>query len=123
MESARRSLAAFAAFCGPTVLWLVVFFLIPVGIVWMYSFGENVSLTEIETTWTDATGAETHRVEILCGIGPSGAPSCTGALPRSTEVRRKGESVGADAQICKPDLRDILGTVDALLFPVGSSNR
>jgi two-component system chemotaxis response regulator CheV len=32
------------------------------------------------------------------------------------EVRRKGELVGADAQICKPDLVDVLGTVDRLLF-------
>ena len=52
MESWRRSLPAFAAFAGPTTLWLLVFFLIPLGIIWMYSFGENVSLTEIETTWT-----------------------------------------------------------------------
>lgn len=33
------------------------------------------------------------------------------------EVRRKGESLGADAQICKPDLAHVLGTVDQLLFP------
>lgn len=52
MESWRRSLPAFAAFAGPTSLWLLVFFLIPLGIIWMYSFGENVSLTEIRTTWT-----------------------------------------------------------------------
>lgn len=52
MESWRRSLPAFSAFAGPTTLWLLVFFLIPLGIIWMYSFGENVSLTEIETTWT-----------------------------------------------------------------------
>lgn len=46
---------------------------------------------EVETRWEDAEGeAETHRVELLCGIGPSGVPSCTGALPRSTEVRRRG---------------------------------
>ena len=52
MESWRRSVTTFAAFSGPTILWLLVFFLIPLGIIWMYSFGENVSLTEIETTWT-----------------------------------------------------------------------
>lgn len=52
MESWRRSLGAFLAFSGPTVLWLTVFFLVPVGIVFLYSFGENVSLTEIKTTWT-----------------------------------------------------------------------
>ncbi len=65
MEPARRSFAAFAAFCGPTVLWLVVFFLIPVGIVWMYSFGENISLTEIETTWTWSNYSRVFDEEIL----------------------------------------------------------
>ena len=32
------------------------------------------------------------------------------------EVRHKGESVGADAQICKPDLADVVATLDRLLF-------
>ncbi|MGB0854503.1 MAG: ABC transporter permease [Pikeienuella sp.] len=52
MESWRRSLPAFSAFAGPTTLWLMVFFLIPLALIWLYSFGENVSLTEIKTTWT-----------------------------------------------------------------------
>ena len=65
MEPVRRSLGAFAAFCGPTVLWLLVFFLIPVGIVWLYSFGENISLTEIETTWTLSNYARVFDQEIL----------------------------------------------------------
>lgn len=33
------------------------------------------------------------------------------------EMRRKGEAVGADAQICKPDISRLLQTVDGLLFP------
>lgn len=33
------------------------------------------------------------------------------------EMRKKGEAVGADAQICKPDLSRLLDTVDGLLFP------
>ena len=65
MEPVRRSLGAFSAFCGPTVLWLLVFFLIPVGIVWLYSFGENISLTEIETTWTLSNYARVFDQEIL----------------------------------------------------------
>lgn len=65
MEPVRRSLASFAAFCGPTLLWLVVFFLIPVGIVWLYSFGENVSLTEIRTTWTLSNYSRVFDQEIL----------------------------------------------------------
>ena len=52
MEHWRRSLATFAAFSGPTILWLLVFFLIPLGIIWLYSFGEVVNLVDVETTWT-----------------------------------------------------------------------
>ncbi|MDF1552590.1 MAG: chemotaxis protein [Deferrisomatales bacterium] len=33
------------------------------------------------------------------------------------EVRHKGAAVGADAQVCKPDLADVLATLDRLLFP------
>lgn len=64
MESWRRAPAAFAAFAGPTTLWLLVFFLIPLGIIWVYSFGENVSLTEIETTWTLSNYARIFEPEI-----------------------------------------------------------
>lgn len=34
--------------------------------------------------------AEVHRVEFLCAVGPSGRPSCTGALPRHGEVQEGG---------------------------------
>ena len=64
MESWRRSLSVFAVFSGPTLLWLTVFFLIPLGIVWVYSFGENVSLTEIKTTWTTSNYARIFEPEI-----------------------------------------------------------
>lgn len=65
MENWRRSFGTFAAFGGPTLLWLMVFFLIPIGIIWMYSFGENVSLTEIETTWTLSNYARIFDPEIV----------------------------------------------------------
>lgn len=49
---------------------------------------------EVETRWVVTEGSvelesETHRVELLCGQGPSGIPSCTGALPRATQARRR----------------------------------
>ncbi len=56
--------------------------------------GSQVVL-EVETRWVleDAAGteleSETHRVELLCGVGPSGIPSCTGALPRAQQARRR----------------------------------
>lgn len=52
MESFRTNIRVFLAFFGPTAGWLIAFFLVPLAIIWIYSFGENVSLTEIETTWT-----------------------------------------------------------------------
>lgn len=64
MESWRRSFSVFAVFCGPTLLWLTVFFLIPLGIVWVYSFGENISLTEIKTTWTTSNYGRIFEPEI-----------------------------------------------------------
>ena len=47
------------------MLWLTVFFLIPIGIIWVYSFGENISLTEIETTWTLSNYSRVLDQEIL----------------------------------------------------------
>jgi len=52
MDDARRRPLAFAAFGLPVLLWLGLFFVVPLGIVFLYSVGENVSITRIETTWT-----------------------------------------------------------------------
>lgn len=52
MESFRRNIGVFFAFFGPTAGWLALFFFVPLAIIWVYSFGENISLTEIKTTWT-----------------------------------------------------------------------
>src|SRR5665213_818239 len=46
-ESWRRAKAVFATLALPPVVWLVAFFLIPLGIIWAYSFGYNQSLTHI----------------------------------------------------------------------------
>ena len=65
MESWRRSLPVFAAIGGPTVLWLFLFFLFPLGLIFSYSVGENVSLTEIATTWTGQQYLRILEPEIL----------------------------------------------------------
>jgi spermidine/putrescine transport system permease protein len=44
----KTSKGAFAAVSVPTLLWVFLFFLVPMGIVWLYSFGRNVGLNEIE---------------------------------------------------------------------------
>lgn len=52
MQDIRNRLGVFFAFSAPTFIWLILFFVVPLAIIWLYSFGENVSLTKIETTWT-----------------------------------------------------------------------
>lgn len=65
MESYRQNFRAFLAFFGPTAGWLLLFFLVPLGIIWLYSFGETVSLTKIETTWTLDNYARLFQPEIV----------------------------------------------------------
>jgi len=42
----------FAAVSLPTLLWTILFFVIPMGIVWIYSFGQNAGLNHIEISGT-----------------------------------------------------------------------
>ena len=53
-ESWKRAKGVFAAVAGPPVFWLAVFFLVPLAIIWAYSFGENRSLTQIAVDGTFA---------------------------------------------------------------------
>ncbi|TNE30500.1 MAG: ABC transporter permease [Alphaproteobacteria bacterium] len=43
---------AFWAVSASPLLWTVLFFLLPMSFVWLYSFGSNVGLTEIEISGT-----------------------------------------------------------------------
>ena len=58
MESFRKNQRVFWILASPGSFWLLVFFLVPLGIVWMLSFGEKavidgkISITETEITWT-----------------------------------------------------------------------
>jgi spermidine/putrescine transport system permease protein len=51
-QSWKQAKAVFAGALGPPLLWLVLFFLVPLAIVWAYSFGNNDGLTEIAITGT-----------------------------------------------------------------------
>jgi len=42
-----RARAPFAVLLGPPGLWLIAFFVVPLAIIWAYSFGRTVNLTEI----------------------------------------------------------------------------
>mgnify|MGYP002622930302 FL=1 len=50
----RQARAAFAAIAIPPIAWLLLFFLIPLGVIWAYSFGENVGPISIDFTGTFA---------------------------------------------------------------------
>jgi spermidine/putrescine transport system permease protein len=59
MEQAwSRAKGAFAALIGPPSLYLTVFFLLPLAIVWLYSFGETRDLTSVAVTGTIANYAQ-----------------------------------------------------------------
>ena len=45
-----RAKGAFAAIFTPPALFLIAFFLVPLGIIWLYSLGQNTSLTGIAVT-------------------------------------------------------------------------
>jgi spermidine/putrescine transport system permease protein len=51
-QSWKQAKSVFAGAMGPPLFWLVLFFIVPLGIVWVYSFGQNVGLTEISFTGT-----------------------------------------------------------------------
>lgn len=56
-QSWNKAKAVFAGAMGPPLFWLALFFIVPLGIVWVYSFGQNQGLTEISFTGTFANYA------------------------------------------------------------------
>jgi len=60
-ESWRDAKGVFAVVLGPPAVWLTAFFLVPLAIIWAYSFGENTSLTQIGVTGTFANYAHAVR--------------------------------------------------------------
>lgn len=54
----KKQPASFLASFLPPVLWLAIFFIVPMTIIWLYSFGESTSLTEISLTGTFANYAK-----------------------------------------------------------------
>ncbi len=71
MQDIRGRKSVFLAFSAPTFIWLILFFVVPLGIIWLYSFGENVTITRIETTWTLDNYRRILEPEILQLIGRS----------------------------------------------------
>jgi spermidine/putrescine transport system permease protein len=52
VESWRENRPVFWILALPGTFWLTVFFLIPLGLIWLMSFGEKTSLIDIEITGT-----------------------------------------------------------------------
>ena len=52
MDSWRKNPLAFWVFAIPPAAWLLIFFLVPLGLVWVLSFGEKIGLIDIRITWT-----------------------------------------------------------------------
>ena len=57
MQSWREARGPFAAIFAPPALWLALFFVVPLAIVWAYSFGRPLGLTEVAVTGTLANYA------------------------------------------------------------------
>jgi spermidine/putrescine transport system permease protein len=52
VESWRAQPVVFAVFLLPGLLWLLVFFLVPLGLIWTIAVGERAGPAEIVVTWT-----------------------------------------------------------------------
>jgi spermidine/putrescine transport system permease protein len=50
----KQQKGVFASIASAPIIWLFVFFVVPLGIVWAYSFGRNIGLTEIDISGTFA---------------------------------------------------------------------
>ncbi len=64
-QRAGQRPAAFIATGLPGIGWLLAFFVAPLSIILLYSFGENVSLTQVETTGTLENYRRIFEPEIL----------------------------------------------------------
>ena len=51
MDSWRRNPLVFWVISLPPTFWLLVFFLIPLGLIWVLSFGEKRGVVDVEITW------------------------------------------------------------------------
>lgn len=57
MDSWRKFPLVFWLFSLPPTLWLLLFFLVPLGLIWLFSFGEKQGIVGIDITWTLANYA------------------------------------------------------------------
>ncbi|NND50750.1 MAG: ABC transporter permease, partial [Rhizobiales bacterium] len=68
MDDWKAKKPAFATLAVPGSVWLIAFFLVPLGFVWVMSFGEKSGIIDIIITWTPANyvrALETIYLEIV----------------------------------------------------------
>ncbi|MDW3206638.1 MAG: ABC transporter permease [Alphaproteobacteria bacterium] len=65
MEPWHKFRQVFWAVGIPPTFWLVLFFLIPLGLIWLFSFGEKVGVVGIDITWTLDNYARVFNADIL----------------------------------------------------------
>ena len=53
----RRARTGFAGLLGPPLGWFLIFFAVPMAVVWGYSFGTNSGIADIEISGTFANYA------------------------------------------------------------------
>ena len=58
MESWRQQPNVFLTFVAPGAFWLLLFFLVPLGWIWLFAFGQRAGPVDIVVTWTFANYAE-----------------------------------------------------------------
>ncbi|HEX2525380.1 MAG TPA: ABC transporter permease [Geminicoccus sp.] len=58
MENWRQQPWVFLTFIAPGALWLLLFFLIPLGWIWLFAVGERQGPVDIVVTWTMSNYAE-----------------------------------------------------------------
>ena len=52
LQDWKKHKRPFAAIAGAPLFWLLLFFLVPMAIVWLYSFGENAGPADIAISGT-----------------------------------------------------------------------
>jgi spermidine/putrescine transport system permease protein len=92
MEDWKRYKGVFAGFSLAPMVWIALFFVAPMAIVWAYSFGTNVGLTDVDISGSFSnyaraveplflkimakSAAVAALTTLLCLIIASCSPSC-----------------------------------------------
>ena len=97
MESWRQQPVVFWTFVLPGGLWLLLFFLVPLGLIWVLSFGERAGPVEVVIT---GTLPGVSREEAARRLEAAGAKVAS-AVSRKTDFLLAGEAAGSKLEKAK----------------------